>query len=233
MGKNLTQQKRGKGSPTYRVNSFRYAGRTANLRGTKAEVIDIINSQGHTAPLLVVKYEDNKNSLVVAAEHTKVGDILEKGETAELKIGNTLPLSQIPEGLPIYNIELTPGDGGKLVRSSGTNAKIVTKTKTKIMIKLPSNKQKELNPNCMATIGVIAGSGRVDKPFLKAGNKFKAMKAKGKYWPSVSGASMNAVDHPFGGARSSRKGRPTIAPRNAPPGRKVGMIRPRHTGRNK
>ena len=68
---------------------------------------------------------------------------------------------------------------------------------------------------------------------MKAGIKFKAMKAKGKYWPIVSAASMNAVDHPLGGARSSRKGRPTIAPRNAPPGRKVGMIRPRHTGRNR
>jgi len=126
-----------------------------------------------------------------------------------------------------------PGDGGKLVKTSGGVARIVSKSLKKVIVKLPSKKQKEFHPKCNATIGVIAGSGRVDKPFLKAGNKFKAMKAKGKYWPIVSGASMNAVDHPLGGARSSRKGRPTIAPRNAPPGRKVGMIRPRKTGRGR
>ncbi len=233
MGKNLTQQKRGKGSPTYRAHSFRYAGKTANLRASKAEVIDIVNSQGHTAPLLILKYEDNKRSFMLAPENIRVGQTLEKGEDVELKHGNTLPLNKIPEGYPIFNIELKPGDGGKMVKSSGTNARIVTKSKSKIIIKLPSGKQKELNPKCMATIGIIAGSGRVDKPFLKAGNKFKAMKAKGKYWPIVSGASMNAVDHPLGGARSSRKGRPTIAPKNSPPGRKVGMLRPRKTGRNK
>ena len=101
MGKSLTQQKRGKGSPTYRVNSFRYAGITSNIRSTKGMVVDIINSQGHTAPLLVIKYEDNKNSLMVAPESIKVGDILEKGEDIEVKLGNTLPLSKIPEGAPI------------------------------------------------------------------------------------------------------------------------------------
>lgn len=233
MGKSLTQQKRGKGSPTYRAHGFRYPGKAQNLRAERAEVIDIINSKGHTAPLLVMKYENNKRSLMPAPENIKVGESLEKGEFAELKFGNTLPLNKIPEGYPIFNIELVPGDGGKFVKSSGSNARIVTKSKSKVIISLPSSKEKELNPNCMATIGIIAGSGRVDKPFLKAGNKFKAMRAKGKYWPVVSGASMNAVDHPLGGARSSRKGRPTIAPRNAPPGRKVGMLSPRKTGRNK
>ncbi len=233
MGKSLTQQKRGKGSPTYKVSSFRYAGEVSNLKSNKGTVIDIINSTGHTAPLAVIKYTDKKENLLVAAEGIKVGDVLEKGPEVTIKAGNILPLSKIPPGAPIFNIELKPGDGGKLVRSSGTTARLLSKTKSRVIIKLPSGKQKEVNPDCFATVGVIAGSGRVDKPFMKAGIKFKAMKAKGKYWPIVSAASMNAVDHPLGGARSSRKGRPTIAPRNAPPGRKVGMIRPRHTGRNR
>jgi len=233
MGKSLTSQKRGKGSPTYRVNSFKYAGETSHLLSSKGEIVDIIKSVSHTAPLLLIKYKDENQNLVVAPEGVKVGDILEKGDAVEIKIGNTLPLGKIPEGTFIFNIESTPGDGGKMVRSSGGTAKILAKTKNKVVVKLPSNKQKEFNPKCLAMIGLIAGSGRPEKPFLKAGNKFKLMKAKGKYWPIVSAAAMNAVDHPYGGSRSSRKGRPTIASRNAPPGRKVGMIRPRHTGRNK
>jgi len=232
MGKTLTQQKRGKGSPTYRSNSFNFAGDVSNLQG-KGTVVDIINSVGHTAPLLVMKYEDNKNNLIIAPEGIRVGDVLEKGDNVPIKLGNCLPLSKIPEGVIIFNLETVPGDGGRLVKSSGGFAKIVSKTKNKVFVKLPSGKQKEFNPKCFATVGLIAGAGRTDKPFMKAGIKFKAMKAKGKYWPSVSAASMNAVDNPLGGARSSRKGRSTIAPRNAPPGRKVGMIRPRHTGRNR
>ena len=203
------------------------------MKSEKGVVTDIINSRGNSAPLLVIKYQDHEESLMIAPEGIKVGEKIFISQTAQVKTGNSMPLQAIPEGVPIYNLETTPGDGGKLVRSSGASAKIVSKSKTKVIVLLPSKKQKEFHPHCRATIGVVAGSGRVDKPFMKAGTKFRAMKAKGKYWPSVSGASMNAVDHPLGGARSSRKGRPTIAPKNAPPGRKVGMIRPRHTGRNK
>ena len=96
---------------------------------------------------------------------------------------------------------------------------------------MPSKKQKQFNPRCRATIGVVAGSGRVEKPFLKAGTKFFKMKAKNKLWPKTSGGAMNAVDHPFGNKRTSRKSKARPAPRDAPPGRKVGMIRPRRTGR--
>lgn len=233
MGKNITSQKRGKGSPTYRAPSFKYKADATQLKKEKGKVVDIVNSSGHSAPLMKIKYDDNKYNYIIAPHGVKVGDQLVKGEKADIKIGNTLSLKNIPEGVSVYNIEITPGGGGKLVRSSGVGARIMTKTKDKVLVKLPSGKQKQLNPKSKATIGVVAGSGRTEKPFLKAGYKFKTMKAKGKYWPIVSGASMNAVDHPLGGGRSSRKGRPTIAPKNAPPGRKVGMIRPRHTGRNK
>ena len=82
-------------------------------------------------------------------------------------------------------------------------------------------------------IGVVAGGGRVEKPFLKAGKKFFAMKAKNKYWPKVSASAMNAVAHPFGNKRTLRKSKAKPAPKNAPPGRLVGAIRPRRTGRRK
>ena len=96
---------------------------------------------------------------------------------------------------------------------------------------MPSKKQKQFHPNCRATVGVIAGSGKGEKPILKAGKRHHMMKARNKLYPQTSGVAMNAVDHPFGSGRGRHKGKPTIAPRFAPPGRKVGMIRARRTGR--
>jgi Ribosomal protein L2 len=92
----------------------------------------------------------------------------------------TLPLAEIPEGTPIYDIENTPGDGGRFVRSSGTYANVVTHDANQTVVELPSGELKYLNPNCRASIGVVAGGGRKDKPFLKAGKKWHAYKAKGK-----------------------------------------------------
>ena len=233
----MIQQKRGKGSPRYRAPSFKYKGKVSHARYTRenvdGEIIDLISCPGHSSPLMIVKYKNNEEVLIQAPEGVRVGEHVEIGDKAKLKTGNVLPLKNIPEGTAIYNIEGNPGDGGKFVRTSGAFAKIVSKFKSKIVVQLPSNKKREFIPECRAIIGVIAGSGRKEKPFLKAGTKYYAMKAKNKLWPIVSGTSMNSVSHPFGGSSSSSKGRPTQSPRNAPPGRKVGKIAPRRTGRKK
>ena len=234
MGKRITSQKRGKGSPAYKVPSFNFAGKVIFPRGeTTAFVEDIIHCRGHTAPLAAVVYEESIPGLLIASEGVSVGDTLQIGMQADLKVGNTLSLSNIPEGTAVFNIEARPGDGGKFVRASGATAKVVSRSKDGVIVSFPSKKTKKFHPNCRATLGVAAGGGRPDKPFGKAGKKFYAMKAKNKYWPKVSGASMNAVDHPLGGSRSSRKGRPTMVPKNAPPGRVVGSLRARRTGRKK
>jgi large subunit ribosomal protein L2 len=230
MGKNLIQQARGKGGPTYRAPSFRYKGEakfpTSNMT---AEIIDIVSCQGHSAPLFEVKYDNNSTGYLIAGENKRVGDkITFGGEDSQVT-----ELKHIPEGSFIYNIEGRPLDGGKFVRSGGTFAKLLSHSNDTITVQLPSKKQKEFHPNCRATIGVVAAGGRTEKPFLKAGSKFYAMKAKNKLWPIVSGGSMNAVDHPFGNKRSARKSNAKPAPNNAPPGRKVGMIRPRRTGQKK
>ena len=234
MGKNLIQQRRGKGSPTFRSPSFRYAGKAQHPKGQEDGSVGVIeefvHSQGHSAPLMIISYAD-EISLTIAPEGVRVGDNVVYGKGAEIKSGNILPLGEIPEGIEIFNIESKPGDGGKFVRSSGASAKIVSKSKDHVVIKLPSKKQKEFSAKCLATIGNAAGSGRTEKPILKAGIKYYKMKAKNKLWPSVSGTSMNAVAHPFGSKGSSTKGRPTQSPRNAPPGRKVGKIAPKRTGR--
>jgi large subunit ribosomal protein L2 len=233
MGKNLTQQKRGKGSPTYKSVTFKAAGDVKLLRKESAVVLDLIPSSYHNAPLAVIEYNTGEMGLIIATEGLRVGQEFTIGNADNLSHGNAMFLKDIPEGVNICNVEGTPGDGGKFLRSSGATGKVFSKTKAGIRVQFKSKKFKVFNPNCLAIIGTAAGGGRTDKPFLKAGNKFKAMKSRNKYWPIVSAASMNAVDHPLGGARSSRKGRPTIVPKNAPAGRKVGMLRPRSTGRSK
>lgn len=233
MGKNLIQQRRGTGSPSYRRHSFYAPGKARIQSRGSAVILDLIHSRFHSAPLAQVKYQDGEQGLLIAPEGVCVGQSVFIGEDAPLTLGNTLPLKNLPEGSLIYNIESQPGDGGKFVRASGGVARIVGKTSKSILVQLPSKKRKEFNPECKASLGTVAGGGRLEKPFLNAGRHFHYAVAKNRYWPSVTGAAMNAVDHPFGCKRTSRKGRPTIAPKNAPPGRKVGMLRPRHTGRNK
>ena len=234
MGKRLIQQRRGRGTLTYRSPSHRFKGKVKHHPiETSGKVIDLVHCAGHTTPLMEITYLTGERGLSFAPVGIVVGDEISIGEGVEIKKGNVLPLREIPEGTLVHNIELRPGDGGKLVRTSGTAAKVVAKTDKVIRVVLPSKKEKLFLPNCRAAIGVLSGSGRTDKPFLKAGTKFKKMRARNKLYPKVCGISMNAVDHPFGGKCSHIKGRPTLSPRSAPPGRKVGKIAPRRTGKRK
>jgi len=149
----------------------------------------------------------------------------------EAKVGNVLFIGKISEGMPIYNVELSPGDGGKLVRAAGNNATIVSQSSEKTVIKLPSGQFKTLNSKCRATIGILAGGGRKDKPFLKAGKKHHAYRARGKQYPIVRGVAMCAVAHPHGGGGHQHVGKPYTVKRGASPGRKVGSIAAKRTGR--
>ncbi|TAL58193.1 MAG: 50S ribosomal protein L2 [Nanoarchaeota archaeon] len=237
MGKNLLQQRRGKGSPTFRAPSFRYIGQV-NLKSVseqtfRGSVVELLHSQGHNAPIARIVYDDGEEVLSAAPLGIRIGDNVFTGKDSELKDGNTLPLSKIPEGTVIFNLEARPGDGGKFVRSSGGSARVVARLADKIMVELPSRKQRPFDPQCRATIGTIAGGGRLEKPLLKAGGMYHRARARNRRYPHVCALSMNAVDHPFGGSRSSKKGKSTIAPRFAPPGRKVGKIRPSRTGRRR
>ncbi|MFT4250509.1 MAG: 50S ribosomal protein L2 [Candidatus Woesearchaeota archaeon] len=231
MGKPIIAQKRGKGSPTYTANSHRYAGVAKHAPSGEALIVDLINCPGHSAPLALVEHENGLLYLNIAGEGCMVGETVEIGSEGELKVGNTLALKDLPEGTPVFNIESQPGDGGKFCRGSGSAARVVGKTKTSVTVMLPSKKTRTFNGGCKATIGVVAGGGRVDKPLLKAGNAFHKNKARNKLWPRTSPNSMAAYDHPYGNTRSSRKSKSKPAPRDAPPGRRVGSIRARQTGR--
>jgi large subunit ribosomal protein L2 len=240
MGKNLISQRRGKGTSTFRSHGFRYVGvvkhhayseeeKTGKITGT---VTDIVHSAGHYAPVAQVDYGKEK-ALEIAPFGIKVGDTLNAGTNAEVKDGNIMPLSSIPEGTFIFNIESMPGDGGKFVRSSGSFARLLTKSDKKVTVMLPSKKEHTFSPLCRATIGIISGGGRTEKPMLKAGLMAMKRGAKGRAYPSTSALSMNSVAHPFGGSSSSAKNGPMIARKNAPAGAKVGSIRPRRTGRKR
>lgn len=232
MGKNLIQQRRGKGSGRFRTPSFRYRGQIKMLSKSEYVVKDLVRCPGHSAPLIEAMYDDKSTSLLVAPEGVAIGEKYSI-DNGEVRVGNILSLKNIPEGTSVFSIEARPGDGGKFVRGSGGAAKVVAKTEKGVTLLLPSKKQKEFHPNCKAMIGIAAGGGRPDKPLLKAGKKHHIAKSRNQYYPIVSGSAMNAVAHPFGNKRSSRKSKARPAPHNAPPGRKVGMIRPRRSGKRK
>ncbi|MEM4336724.1 MAG: 50S ribosomal protein L2 [Candidatus Woesearchaeota archaeon] len=236
MGKNLIQQRRGKGSLRFKAPKHRFVGRAEYPKlglELKGIIKEIIHCPAHTSPLIRVKYSNGESVMMIAHENARVGDEVLIGENVSISNGNVLPLEKISEGTSIFNIEANPGDGGKFVRSGGNSAKIIAKSDSSVSVLLPSKKVKEFNPKCRATIGKIAGSGRLEKPLLKAGVAYFKAKARNRYWPNVCGQSMNAVAHPHGGKRSSKKNYSLIVPRSAPPGAKVGKISPRRTGRKR
>jgi len=194
------------------------------------QVLDFVHDSAHTSPLVVLLTEQFERKYQLAPTGLKIGDILEYGESASVSVGNTLALRKIPEGTVIHNVETVPGDGGKLVRTSGTSAFVVTHDhiKKKTIVRLPSKTKMALSFDCRATVGVLSGSGRKEKPFVKAGAKSKAKEAKNKLYPRTSAVAMNAIDHPFGG--SAKPGRSTSSGRHASPGAKVGKLWPRRTG---
>lgn len=241
MGKRIISQRRGRGTTTYRTHSFRWKTRVQHRKYDQIEresiirgrVRDLRHNKGLLAPIAVIKYEDNKLSNIFAPDGMRVGDEVQSGPRSEIKPGNTLPLKSIPEGTFIYNIEIKPGDGGKLCRAPGMTSKLISNLNDVVLVELPSKKQKKLSILCRATIGMVTGIGRKDKPIVKAGKRHHMMRARGKLYPLTSGVAMNAVDHPFGSGRGRQHAKIKPPSRFAPPGRKVGPIGARRTGRKK
>ncbi len=226
MGKRVRAQRRGRGtSPTYRSPSHRHLGKVMyNVREGEGIVEEIVQSPGRSAPLAKVRFDD-KQVLLIAPDGLEVGQTVTVDRPI-IERGNILPLSNIPEGTLVYNIEVQPGDGGKLVRAAGATALVVSHGATTTVL-LPSGEMKEISPKCRASIGVVSGSGRSDKPFYKAGKKFHAFKSTAKANIKVRGVAMNPVNHPHGGGAHQHVGRPSTVPFSAPPGQKVGRLSPK------
>ncbi len=239
MGKRLIQQRRGTGRPLYEAKTFKAYGKISIRKYDEKEkgvlkgtIKDLVKDPVHYAPLAEIVYEDGTRSLIPAPRGVRVGDEVQIGYYAEVKPGNILPLSRIPDGTEIYNIELKFNDGGKLVRASGAAARLISHIGENVVIELPSRRKIILPGHHRAVIGVIAGGGRTEKPFVKASNKEKYMRAHSKLarWPRVKGVAMNAVDHPLGG-KHRKKGKPTtISTERKPPGARFGHMNARRTG---
>ena len=242
MGKKILVQRRGRGTSQFRAASHKRKGSVKYRKITKIEytdeiiigsVKDIVHDPGRGAPVAIVLFQDGLKKVILPSEGLRVGQTIEYGTGASAVIGNTIPLQAIPDGSPVFNIELTPGDGGRLIRASGGYATILGRDKGKVTLQLPSGEMKEIPQRCRATIGIVAGGGRTEKPFVKAGNLHHLEKAKGHYYPRVRGVAMNAVSHPHGGGAHQSPPRATTVSRHAQPGRKVGLIAARRSGRRR
>lgn len=248
MGKKILVQRKGRGniwarSPSHRhIGSVKYRPFKEGEMSFTFRIIDLVHSPGRGAPVARIQYGDNTKGLYLPPEGVYVGDTfmqtrvdINRLATIEekkdmLTVGNIVPLKSLAVGSLVFNIENNPLDGGKFARSSGVAARITEKAGNKVRVLFSSKNRKWVEENCLCTIGAVAGGGRTDKPFLKAGNKYHHLKSKAKKWPVVRGTAMNAVSHPFGGGAKQSPHRPASISRNAPPGRKVGQISSRRTG---
>ncbi|RLE70882.1 MAG: 50S ribosomal protein L2 [Thermoprotei archaeon] len=240
MGKRLLVQRRGRGGSVFRSPSWKRVGRVAYRPYTREDVygklvrgrvVELLHDPGRGAPVARVRFEDGVEMLMVAAEGMAVGQTIYYGARAPISLGSILPVGRIPEGTMVCNVEIRPGDGGKLARSSGAYALILAHREGKTLLQLPSKKIKEVSSDARATIGIVAGGGRMEKPFLKAGKVYHLSKARSFKYPKVRGKAMGAYAHPAGGGHHPKGLTPV--PRTAPPGQKVGHIAARRTGRRK
>ncbi len=238
MGKRIIAQRRGRGSPTFKAPSHKYKGNLEHVKVNKRETVsgvveEIVHDPARSAPIARIRIEEEKQTFVIVPEGVGEGDEMVYGESAAIKTGNTLPLRCIPEGIMICNLEARPNDGGKFARASGNFATLLAHEQEtgKTLVVMPSGKKKWLSSDCFATIGVVAGGGRTEKPFVKAGKKYHKMKTRAAKYPTVRGVAMNPVDHPFGGGGHQHVGKSKTPSRGAPPGRKVGSIAAKRTGK--
>jgi len=245
MGRVIRAQRKGS-SPSFKSHTFHRKG-AAKLRSIdfaerhgyiKGVIREIQHDPGRGAPLAVVQFRDRykyglQKELMVAAEGLYTGQYIYCGKKATITVGNVLPVGQMPEGTVICQVEEKSGDRGKIAKASGNYATIISQNADakKTKIKLPSGQKKTISAINRAMIGIVAGGGRIDKPILKAGRAYFKYKAKRHSWPKVRGVCMNPVDHPFGGGNHQHIGKPSTVSRLKSPGRKVGLIAARRTGR--
>jgi large subunit ribosomal protein L2 len=237
MGKKIRVQRRGRGTSTFKANTHKRVAKAQyppfpDERMVQGTIKKILHDPGRGSPLVQVTLDAGGSFHMVSPEGLYVGQHIDMGVDASVDIGNVLPVGRIPEGTMICNVELSPGDGGKLARSSGSHLSVVAHTPEGTIVRLPSKKARYLNNLCKATIGIVAGAGRVEKPFLKAGTRHHSMHAKGRVYPRTRGVAMVAAAHPYGSSKRGARKVTTVS-RHAPPGRKVGLISARSTGKRK
>jgi large subunit ribosomal protein L2 len=198
-----TRHKGGGTRKQYRIIDFKRA-----KDAIPAKVAAIEYDPNRTARIALLHYRDGEKRYILAPVGLDVGAVVESGEKADIKVGNALPLANIPLGTVIHNIELRPGEGGKLVRSAGSSAQLMAKEGQYAQVRMPSGEVRKIQVVCRATIGQLGNLDHENEVIGKAGRQRHLGKR-----PSVRGIAMNPVDHPHGGGEArSPSGRPPTTP---------------------
>jgi large subunit ribosomal protein L8e len=218
-----------------KLRAYDYAEKHGYIRGV---VKEILHDPGRGAPVAKIQFRNmyrykRDNELLVCTEGMYTGQFIYCGKKAALTVGNVLPLSVVPEGTIVCNVEAKLGDRGAFARGSGTFAVVVTHDEDKgtTRLRLPSGGKKTVPSTVRAQIGIVAGGGRTDKPLLKAGAAYHKYAVKRNCWPKIRGVAKNPVEHPHGGGNHQHIGKPSTVAKDRPAGRKVGLIGARRTGR--
>ena len=201
-GKITVRHQGGGAKRKYRIIDFKR--NKLNVPGT---VASIEYDPNRTANIALINYADGEKKYIIAPKGLTVGMTIESSENADIKVGNALPIMNIPVGTMIHNIELRPGKGGELARSAGSSAQILGREGNYVMIRLSSGEQRKVLGTCKATIGVV---GNEDASLVKIGTAGR--KRHMGIRPTVRGSVMNPNDHPHGGGEG-----------RAPVGRKAPM----------
>lgn len=196
----ITVRHRGGGHKRkYRIIDFK-----RNKTDMFAEVIAIEYDPNRTANIALLQYEDGEKSYIIAPNGLKVGTKVISAETADVKVGNAMPLKSVPVGTFVHNIEMKPGKGGQLVRAAGNAAQLMAKEGDYALLRLPSNEVRKIRLECKATIGQV---GNLDHELVSLGSAGRTRHLG--FRPTVRGSVMNPCDHPHGGGEGkSPIGRP-------------------------
>ena len=201
-GKITVRHQGGGAKRKYRIIDFK-----RNKLNVPGSVASIEYDPNRTANIALINYADGEKRYIIAPKGLKVGDKIEAGENADIRVGNALPIMNIPVGTMIHNIELRPGKGGELARSAGASAQILGRENSYVMIRLSSGEQRKVLGTCMATVGEV---GNEDSSLVKVGKAGRSRHMGIR--PTVRGSVMNPNDHPHGGGEG-----------RAPVGRKAPM----------
>jgi large subunit ribosomal protein L2 len=209
----ITTRRRGGGHKRrYRLVDFK-----RDKVGVKGRVAEIEYDPNRSADIALIFYEDGEKRYILHPRGLKVGDTVESGPNADIRLGNCLPMEKIPLGTQIHNVELKPGKGGQMARSAGAGVQLVAKEGDFVTLRLPSTEVRRIRKECVATIGQV---GNIDHNLQSIG-KAGANRWRGKR-PKVRGVAMNPVDHPLGGGEGrSSGGRPPVSPWGKREGKKT------------
>ena len=195
-GRITTRHQGGGHKRRYRVIDFK---RTKD--GVPAKVAAIEYDPNRSARIALLHYADGAKSYIIAPARIRVGSTVESGPAADIKPGNALPLENIPTGTLVHNVELKPGQGGKMARSAGSSVQLVAKDGAHAVLRVPSGEMRRVPLRCRATVGQVGNTDHENQAVGKAGRS----RWLGKR-PTVRGSAMNPVDHPHGGGEGKSKG---------------------------